>query len=588
MDLKALFTQYKVLPESELAALFADVQKHKKTATEILLENYSQKMDEKALFSLFVKEYGFVGVNPEIFVPDNEILKLIPGRMAKQYCVLPLSRFEKTLSVAFANPLNVHAIDEIREMTGLRLKVSAAKISSLQRAIAKYYADDVSSENLKTTDSVELVTEKMEDVLKRLEGQKPADGTAGDGEGASRVHYETPVIRLVNTLLIEAVRRHASDIFIEPWESEIRVRVRVDGLLEEIARPQKSLASSLVSRIKIMSHLDIAEHRLPQDGRFKARIHEREVDMRVSILPTTHGEKVCMRILDSSGQAHDISKLGFTADDQKILEDCAKKPHGMILVTGPTGSGKTTTLYSILNYLDKPDSNITTVEDPVEYQLSGINQVNVREAIGMTFPAALRSILRQDPDIILIGEIRDRETMDISIKAALTGHLVLSTLHTNDAASSVTRMVNMGLEPFLISSTVLMISAQRLIRRLCSRCRISTKFPKSVLLELGLDPSKKYEFFQPKGCVQCRHCGYKGRTVITELMPIRGKIQELICQNASADALRKEAQSKGMKTLRESALQKAFTGETSIDEVFRVTGGGKTSADDSVEEEVAA
>lgn len=588
MDLKALLAQYKVLPESEITGLFAAVQKQKKTAVEILIEFYSGKMDEKALFNLFAKEYGFVGVNPEIFVPDAEILRLIPSKTAKQHLILPLSRFEKTLSVAFVNPLNVHAIDEIRELTGLRIKVSVAKFSSIQRAIAKCYSDDLELENpANAANSVELVTGKMEDVLKRLEDQKQSDETSSDSEGGSRVHYETPVIRLVNTLLIEAVRRHASDIFIEPWEKEIRVRVRVDGLLEEIARPQKTLASALVSRIKIMSNLDIAEHRLPQDGRFKARIHEREVDMRVSILPSTHGEKVCMRILDSGGQAHEISKLGFTPNDQKILEDCAKRPHGMILVTGPTGSGKTTTLYSILNYLDKPDSNITTVEDPVEYQLSGINQVNVRESIGMTFPAALRSILRQDPDIILIGEIRDRETMDIAIKAALTGHLVLSTLHTNDAASSVTRMVNMGLEPFLISSTVLMISAQRLIRRLCSRCRMNAKFPKSVLLELGLDPSKEYEFFQPKGCVQCRHSGYKGRTVITELMPIRGKIQELICQSASADVLRTEAQLQGMKTLRESALQKAFAGETSIEEVFRVTGGGKNSSEEVVKEEAA-
>jgi type IV pilus assembly protein PilB len=347
--------------------------------------------------------------------------------------------------------------------------------------------------------------------------------------------------------------------------------MRLDGILEELIRPQKSFGAAIVSRIKIMSQLNISEHRIPQDGRFKIKTQGREVDMRVSILPSSFGEKVCLRILDTGAQSHDIEKLGFTAPEQEVIRASSKKPHGMILVTGPTGSGKTTTLYSILKYLDSPQVNITTVEDPVEYQMFGINQVNVREAIGLTFPAALRSILRQDPDIILIGEIRDAETLDIAIKAALTGHLVLSTLHTNDAVSSVTRMANLGLEPFLIASTVLMISAQRLVRKLCPRCRVQYDLEPNMYPLLDLDPQKKIQFWRAKGCSQCRQMGYQGRSVITEILEMKPDILDMIMQGASADLIKERARKHGMNTLREAAVQKALAGETSLDEVFRVT-----------------
>jgi type IV pilus assembly protein PilB len=332
---------------------------------------------------------------------------------------------------------------------------------------------------------------------------------------------------------------------------------------------------AIVSRIKIMSELNIAEHRVPQDSRFKVKFRGREADMRVSILPSAHGEKVCLRILDTSAQSHDISKLGFTEREQKIIRDSAERPHGMILVTGPTGSGKTTTLYSILKYLDSPDVNITTVEDPVEYQVYGINQVNVRDKVGLTFPAALRSILRQDPDVVLIGEIRDAETLDIAVKAAMTGHLVLSTLHTNDAVSSIIRMVNLGLEPFLIASTVIMISAQRLVRRLCARCRYSYVLDPVMAKRLNLNPAAEHTFWKAKGCANCRNTGHVGRSVITEIFQMTPAALKLITSGASAHELKTLGRKEGMNTLRESAIAKAIIGETSLEEVLRVTQEGE-------------
>ena len=334
----------------------------------------------------------------------------------------------------------------------------------------------------------------------------------------------------------------------------------------------KSIGLALVSRFKVMSQLNIAERRLPQDGRFKIKVQDREVDIRVSIIPTSFGEKVCLRILDKKMQANDLEKLGFTEKDVQMIKESSLKPHGMILVTGPTGSGKTTTLYSVLKFLDSPEKNITTVEDPVEYEANGINQVNVRESIGLTFPAALRSILRQDPDIILIGEVRDLITMDIAIKAALTGHLVLSTLHTNDTTGSITRILNMGIEPFLITSSVIMISAQRLVRKLCDHCKVSFQGDAEVIQRLGLE-KRSYTFYRPFGCVKCRSTGYGGRSVISELLMLTPDIQALIMNRASGEEIKQQARRQGMTTLRESGIEKALAGITSLDEVFRVTAG---------------
>lgn len=525
------------------------------------------KCEEKKLVQLFSSQYGYRLVSIKMLLIEKDVLQLVPYRIAETHCCLPISYLEKTLTVAFANPTNLKVIDEIQVLTGMRVRVAIAEYSVIKEAVKKFYQG---SNEAKEESGNEESTAELVDLAKMVESEATLDKKE-QASDLMEMANQAPVVKLVNMVLIEGVRRRASDIFIEPWENFVRVRMRIDGILEEIVKPQKNFASAIVSRIKIMSQLNIAEHRIPQDGRFKVRTQGHEVDMRVSILPSSFGEKVCLRILDTGAQSHEISKLGFTEREQKIIQASAKKPHGMILVTGPTGSGKTTTLYSVLKYLDSPDVNITTVEDPVEYQMSGINQVNVRESIGLTFPAALRSILRQDPDIILIGEIRDAETLDIAVKAALTGHLVLSTLHTNDAVSSITRMVNLGLEPFLIASTLLMISAQRLVRKLCPRCRVSYELEPDTAKILNLDPKKKCEFWKAKGCSHCRQLGYQGRSVITEILEMTPDILQLVMQKAQTDLIKQKARENKMNTLRESAIQKALTGETSLEEVFRVT-----------------
>ena len=550
--------------------LHSAVQEHAKSIKKIhFLDMLLQagKCDEKKLVQLFCEQYGYRLVSLKMIVIHQDVLKLIPKKIAEAYGCLPVSVLDKTLTVAVANPTNLKVLDELQAMTGKRIRAAVAEFSMLKEHIAKFYQDQ--AETLEEPPAEEA-GEDLISLANMVEEEATFDKQAPVADLMEQAN-QAPVVKLVNMVLVEGVRRRASDIFIEPWESFVRIRVRIDGILEEIARPQKGFGAAIVSRIKIMSQLNIAEHRVPQDGRFKVRTQGREVDMRVSILPSSFGEKVCLRILDTGAQSHDISKLGFTEPEQKVIRESAKKPHGMILVTGPTGSGKTTTLYSILQYLDSPQVNITTVEDPVEYQMHGINQVNVRESIGMTFPAALRSILRQDPDIILIGEIRDADTLDIAVKAALTGHLVLSTLHTNDAVSSITRMANLGLEPFRIASTVLMISAQRLVRRLCPRCRVAYDLEPSMYKFLELDPSKKIQLWKAKGCSQCRSLGYQGRSVITEILEMKPEILEMVMRGDSADLIKEKARAQGMKTLRESAIAKAMSGETSLEEVFRVT-----------------
>jgi type IV pilus assembly protein PilB len=566
-DLKEALVRAGVVTSEDLQKA---VQEHAKDTTkahflDMLLA--AGKCDEKKLVKVFCEEYGYRLVSLKLLVIHKDVLKLIPKKIAEAHGCLPVSVLEKTLTVAVANPTNLKVLDELQVMTGKRIRTAVAEFSQLKEYIKKFYQEQ--PETLEEP----VAEEGGEDLISlanMVEGEATFDKQTPVADLMEQAN-QAPVVKLVNMVLVEGVRRRASDIFIEPWENFVRIRVRIDGILEEIARPQKGFGAAIVSRIKIMSQLNIAEHRVPQDGRFKVRTQGREVDMRVSILPSSFGEKVCLRILDTGAQSHDISRLGFTEPEQKIIRDSAKKPHGMILVTGPTGSGKTTTLYSILQYLDSPQVNITTVEDPVEYQMHGINQVNVRESIGMTFPAALRSILRQDPDIILIGEIRDAETLDIAVKAALTGHLVLSTLHTNDAVSSVTRMANLGLEPFLIASTVLMISAQRLVRRLCPRCRVAYELEPSMYKFLGFNPDKKIQLWKAKGCSQCRQLGYQGRSVVTEILEMKPAILEMIMRGDSADLIKGKAREQGMNTLRESAIQKALTGETSLEEVFRVT-----------------
>lgn len=563
-DLQKILLKENVLSPTDMHEALREQTETREALLDVLIR--LGKCDERLLVQVLNREFGFTSVNPAIFVIEPQVLSLVPKKFAEKYTALPISLFENTLTVAFANPMNLQAVDELHAITRLRIKPAAAQYKLLKKYVQKYYSGDASAAAATAVPAMDYEQE-MDNIVKAIEHEHTDDLQTSE---LLKVAFESPVIKLVNRLLIEGIKRRASDIFIEPWENHVRVRARVDGLLEEIVRPPKSLASAIVSRIKVMSDLDIAEHRVPQDGRFKVKAERRAVDMRVSVLPTTFGEKVCLRILDTTAQSHDISKLGFNEREQQIIRDSARRPHGMMLVTGPTGSGKTTTLYSVLKYLSAPDVNITTVEDPVEYQLPGINQVNVREAVGLTFPASLRSILRQDPDIILIGEIRDNDTLDIAVKAALTGHLVLSTLHTNDAASSITRMANMGLEPFLIASTVIMISAQRLMRRLCSKCRVPYDVEPEVLRQLGADPSKPM-YYRPKGCPACRGTGYTGRTVITELLEMTQPVIELIMKGETSEAIKNKARENGMTTLRECALRKAHDGDTSLEEVFRVT-----------------
>lgn len=546
------------------------------------------KFNEQKLARIFHDEYKYTLVNPSIFTPESQIIALLPRETAEKYLALPISQHDGTLTVAFANPTDLKAIDEVKAISGMRIKPVVGQYSLIVKYIEKYYSTTKAAEEALAPAPAGQDDAAIDDLVKMIETEHEEDEATDNSSELMKVALETPVVKLVNMLLVEGIKRHASDIFIEPWENFVRVRIRVDGLLEEIIRPQKVLAQAIVSRIKIMSELDIAEHRIPQDGRFKVKVNSNEIDMRVSILPTTFGEKVCLRILDTSAQSHDIAKLGFSEEEQIIIKDSAKKPHGMILVTGPTGSGKTTTLYSVLKYLDAPDINITTVEDPVEYQIPGMNQVLVKDHIGLTFPAALRSILRQDPDVILIGEIRDNDTLDIAVKAALTGHLVLSTLHTNDAASSVTRMANMGLEPFLISSTVLMISAQRLVRRLCDKCKQPEEVESHILKKLEINIKEKPVFYKGKGCGKCRHTGYVGRSVITEILEMKQDIKDRIMQGETAENIKNYARTQGMQTLRDCAVRKALAGETSLEEVFRVTSEDMTSKEETDEFEDAA
>ena len=565
--LRSELIQRRLISEKEFAALVEDSITSRESIIQTL--ERSGRVKEKELLVTLSQVFGYPPVSVSTFTVEPELLRLLPRDLAKKYQVLPISRHENTLTVAVSDPTNVLALDDVRARSGLRIKPALAVPSQLREAIERYYGE-MGKGMQGTKDPVSSFDEVIEEVRSQVLN-RPLSRGVGDLSDLLEAANATPVVRLVNHILIEAIRRHASDVFVEPLERSMRVRYRVDGVLEEVVRTHRMFMDPVISRIKVMSRLNIAEHRVPQDGRFKGRISGPEIDVRVSILPTCYGEKACLRLLDPSVEASGLDQLGFSANDLEMIRRYSAKPHGMILVTGPTGSGKTTTLYAVLEDLNSPERNITTVEDPVEYQLKGVNQVNVREPVGLTFPVALRSILRQDPDIILIGEIRDLVTMDIAVKAALTGHLVLSTLHTNDATSAVVRMINMGIEPFLIASSVLMISAQRLVRKLCSFCR-SPYQPEPELLEiLGLPTRQKMTFYRSQGCERCRSTGFKGRTVITELFEMKPAILELVARGGSGEELRRLAREQGMKTLRESGIEKVMEGITSAEEILRVT-----------------
>ena len=521
-----------------------------------------QFVEERKLMAAIGEHLGIPPLDLTKVKLEPEIVELIPQNVAEFYQLIPIARIGNALSVAMADPLNIFAIDDLKLMTGLDIVPIIGTETDIMEAITSYYSgkSDMSDilQDVEEPD-VELKKDEAEEIsLDKLKGESD----------------EAPVIKIVNYILVKAIEEKSSDIHIEPFEKSLNVRYRIDGVLYKKDSPPKSLQNAVISRLKIMSKLDIAERRLPQDGRFKIKVKGKDIDFRVSSLPCVFGEKVVLRILDKSTAVMDIENLGFHEQALIDIKEALKRPFGMILVTGPTGSGKTTTLYSCLTRLNQPDVNIITVEDPVEYQLKGINQVHVKAEIGLTFAAGLRSILRQDPDIVMIGEIRDLETADISVKAALTGHLVLSTLHTDDAAGAIARLDDMGIEPFLISSSILCVAAQRLARKICPKCREELKISKEALIEAQMP--KKYvdegaKVYHGKGCRSCNKIGYSGRLSLLEVFLINDHIRKMIVARNTASEIKKMAVSLGMTTLRQVALLRVREGVISLEEALRVT-----------------
>ena len=495
-----------------------------------------------------------------------EVIKIVPKDAVEKYELIPISCIGDQLTIAMSDPLNIFAIDNIKAMTGKSVHVIIARPRDIRSSIDRLYLADTTTsmaeilKDIKESGDLELVKDAV---------------SAMDAKAIENLTQEAPIITLTNTIVYQAILAKASDVFIEPMENSLRVRYRVDGMIREMDRMSKMLHFPVVSRIKVLSNLDIAEHRLPQDGRFRITTDKgQDVDFRVNVLPTALGEKVVMRVLDKNLEMLDLDKLGFQAKALERLKDSCQRPHGMIVACGPTGSGKTTTLYAILKFIDSPGKNIITVEDPVEFQVKGFNQVNIRPEVGLTFPSSLRSILRQDPDVILIGEVRDSETLDIAVKAALTGHLVVTSLHTTTAAGAITRMINMGIEPFLICSSVIAIVAQRLIRRVCPKCREAYTVPPDVVKQfriLELSADHNLVFYRPKGCAKCFNSGYQGRVGITETLIVTPQIKELILSRASEFEIKSAARAYGMNTMREDAVVKACAGLTTLEEVVRLT-----------------
>ncbi len=518
-------------------------------------------INEEDLTSFLARQYGVPAINLSEFEISPEVIQLIPPELAKRHQLIPVNRAGATLIVAMADPSNIYAIDDLKFRTGLNIDVVVASEVSIDEAFQRYYEKQVSYTDVLgdiDPDSIEI-------------GGDEEDLNVVDLEKASG---EAPVVKLCNVILLNAIKKRASDIHIEPYEKNFRVRYRIDGVLYEEQPLPLKLKNAVTSRIKIMSNLDISERRLPQDGRIKLKLgKDKEMDFRVSVLPTLFGEKIVMRLLDKTNLQLDMTKLGFEEQQLADFMKAIHQPYGMVLVTGPTGSGKTTSLYSALQELNKPTRNISTAEDPVEYNLMGINQVQMHEGVGLNFATALRSFLRQDPNIIMVGEIRDFETAEIAVKAALTGHLVLSTLHTNDAPSTISRLLNMGVEPFLVTASVNLILAQRLARRICGECKQPVESNVKALTDLGvkLDVAQKLQLFKGAGCRNCSNTGYKGRIAIYEVMPFFDPLKELVLQGASTAEVKAEMIRQGVKTLRYSGITKLIEGVTTVEEVLRVS-----------------
>jgi len=518
-------------------------------------------LKEEDLAAFLSRQYGVPSINLSEFEIDANVIKLVSNDVAQKYQLVPVNRAGSTLIVAMADPSNIFAIDDIKFMTGYNVEVVVAAEASIKAAIDKYYDQSASFDD---------VMGNLEDIdLEVVDDDEQVDINA-----LEKATEDAPVVKLVNLILTDAIKKRASDIHIEPYEKSFRVRYRIDGVLQEVMKPPMKLKNAITSRIKIMSEMDISERRLPQDGRIKIKLPGgNDMDYRVNCLPTLFGEKVVMRLLDKSNLQLDMTKLGYEPSALKWFKEQIHKPFGMVLVTGPTGSGKTVSLYSALAELNKVTENISTAEDPVEFNFAGINQVQMHEEIGLNFAAALRAFLRQDPDIIMIGEIRDFETAEIGVKAALTGHLVLSTLHTNDAPATVNRLLNMGIEPFLVASAVNLITAQRLGRRVCPECKAPEEIPRDVLLQAGV---KEEEFegavcYKGQGCPTCNGSGYKGRVGFYQVMPMFEELREMILAGANTAEIKRESMRLGVKSMRQSALTKMLEGVTTFEEVLRCT-----------------
>ena len=518
----------------------------------------SSLITDEQLLRFLSEQYHIPAITPGALDVDRETLRLVPGRIARKYDVVPLRRRGSSLTLAMADPTNGAALDDVAFVTNLQIVPVVASQVSIRTAIERYYAAGSAIEELETP-TAETTSETSADASATIELTHSAD--------------DAPVVRLVSMVLTDAIAKGASDVHWEPYDKAFRIRFRIDGVLHEMLSPPKRLEPAIISRLKIMSNLDISERRLPQDGRIRLRAGAREVDFRVSTLPTMFGEKAVLRILDKEALKLDLTQLGFDASELERFKVAIHQPYGMVLITGPTGSGKTTTLYSAIHAINSPEINIMTAEDPVEYNLKGVNQVQVHEAVGRTFAAALRSFLRQDPDVILVGEMRDLDTAQIAIRAALTGHLVFSTLHTNDCASSIARLTDMGVAPFLLLSSLVLIVAQRLGRRVCQACREPYEVDEAALIAFGHVPAGagKLTVSRGKGCHACNFTGLRGRVAIYEIMTITEAVRHLILTNAGTVALRETAQAEGMRTLRQAGLAKVLDGTTTLDEVLRIT-----------------
>jgi type IV pilus assembly protein PilB len=518
---------------------------------------------EDELLDFLSRKYGIPVINLGRVEVDPDILRLVRKEIVQKYQVFPVRKVGNTLTLALSDPTVVLAIDDVQFATGLHVIPVLAAESAIRAAIDHNYSAGV--EDIKKLIDQESAGETSLEFLDKA--------TKVDIAELGREAEEAPTIRFVNLIIADAIRKRASDIHLEPYEKVFRVRYRIDGVLHDMMNPPKQMEPAILSRVKIMANLDIAERRLPQDGRLSVKFQNREIDLRVSSLPTIYGEKIVMRVLDKGSVVLDLTRLGFEEDDLNRFKKVITTPYGMILVTGPTGSGKSTTLYAAIATINNPDINIITAEDPVEFNIAGINQVLVREDIGYNFAAALRAFLRQDPDVILVGEMRDLETAQIAIRAALTGHLVFSTLHTNDAPSTVTRLQDMGIPPFLISSSLLLVIAQRLVRRICLECREPAHVPVSALIDVGFRPeeAESVRVYSGKGCANCANTGYKGRISVHEIMWMIPELQEAIIRQRPANEIKEIAVKAGMRTLRQTGLRKVANGLTTIDEVLRVT-----------------